>query len=394
MQKRLSAIFLVVAVLAVSVCRADEWEQLEAQRQAAFRSGMEAIVADLNQRRFDSFINAIDRDAMVERILHLRLIDPMVRRNFLDGVERTWEQSLVAVFGDTKKDGLNATLLGVESRGNLGRAVVRFDLPKLQFNYHEYELMLDDEGRMTIVDWIDYLQGVTYTENYGNSLVALTPRPEALRKLVDFRSASDQELFKLGELLKAARDRNLDKYLDILPELSDRLRRQRIVVETTVHLARGVRKRRAMLDGLSTMAELYPEEPRYSLMLLDHYFPRRMYAQASEALLRLQRTLGFDDAAMEARLSAAALVMGNVEDAVGHASRALGLENDLELAWWSMLNARAAQQDYAAAVEAVEVLETQFGYELGPATLGRDKSYQGLVASDEYTRWNAGRASR
>lgn len=387
MHRQLYKVLIIVAMSTVSICHADEWEEAEAARQEAFRSGMEMIVAGLNEQRFESFVNAIDRDAMVERILHLRLVDPSVKRSFTDDLDRSWEQSLIGVFGDTEKNGLKATLLGVESRGNLGRAVVRFDLPKLQFNYHEYELMLDDSGRMIIVDWVDYLQGVTYTENYGHLLVALMPRPPALRKLVDYRSPTDQEMFQLGELLKAARDRKLDKYLEVLDQLPDRLKRQRIVVETTVHLARGVRKRRAMLDGLATMAELYPAEPRYSLMLLDHYFPKRKYEQATEALLRLKRTLGFDDAAMEARLSAAALVMGNVEDAAGHASRAIELEDDLELGWWSTLNARASLEDYAASVEALEVLQSRFGYELGPDTLGRNKMYQGLVASTEYRDW-------
>ncbi len=391
MHMALHKVLIIVAMATVSICHADEWEEAEAKRQAVFRSGMETIVSNLNELRFTAFVNAIDRTAMVERILHLRLIDPIVKREFTDSLDRSWEQSLIGAFGNTEKNGLKATLLGVESRGNLGRAVVRFDLPKLQFNYHEYELMLDDAGRMIIVDWVDYLQGVTYSENYGHMLVALMPRPPALRKLLDYRSATDQEIFQLGELLKAARDRKLDKYLEVLDQLPDRLKRQRIVVETTVHLARGVRKRRAMLAGLATMAELYPAEPRYSLMLLDHYFPQRKYAEASEALLRLQRTLGFEDAAMEARLSAAALIMGNVEDAAGHANRAVELEDDLELAWWSTLNARATQQDYAASVEALEVLETRFGYDLGPDTLGRNKMYQALVASTEYRDWNADR---
>lgn len=391
MHKLLPSMLIIVAMAAASICHADEWEELEAKRQATFRSTMETIVSDLNNLRFKSFVNAIDRDAMVERIVHLRLIDPKVKRDFNQGLDRGWEQSLINTFGDTEKDGLRATLLGVESRGDRGRAVVRFDLPKQQFNYYEYDLMLDEKGRMYIVDWVDYLAGVTYTENYGHLLIALMPRQPALRKLVDFRAPSEQEMFQLGELLKAARDRKLDRYLETLSEATDRLKKQRLVVETTVHLARNVRKRRAMLDGLATMAELYPNEPLYSLMLLDHYFPRKKYEEAAAALLSLQRKLGFEDAAMEARLSAAALIMGNVEDAAGHAGRALELENDLELAWWSTLNVRATQEDYAGSVEALEVLETQFDYELRPEALQRNQMYQGLAASAEYQSWNTQR---
>ena len=234
MHKRLQWVLIIVAMAAASICYADEWEEVEARRQATFRSGMETIVADLNDLRFTSFVNAIDRDAMVERILHLRLVDPLVKRDFNDRLDRGWEQSLISVFGNTEKNGLKAPLLGVESRGNLGRAVVRYDLPKQQFNYHEYDLMLDDNERMFIVDWVDYLSGTTYTENYGHLLIALMPRPPALRKLVDFRAPSHQEIFQLGELMKAARDRKLDRYLEALSGSTDRLKRQRIVLRISI----------------------------------------------------------------------------------------------------------------------------------------------------------------
>ncbi len=83
--------------------------------------------------------------------------------------------------------------------------------------------------------------------------------------------------------------------------------------------------------------------------------------------------------------------MGNLQDAAGHADRALQLEPGLELAWWSALNARATLQDYAAAVEALEFLESEFGYELTPEALGRNPAYRGLLASAEYSAWRESR---
>ena len=217
------------------------------------------------------------------------------------------------------------------------------------------------------------------------------PGKPAMRKLLDFQAASDVELFQFGELLKAARDGKLPRYLEILEQLDERFQRQRIVVETTVSLAKRARKRREMLAGLETMAEYYPNEPLYTLMLLDHYFPKRKYAEANSALLALYRKLGFDDSAMEARLSAAALVMGNAGDAAGHADKALQLEPGLELAWWSALGARAALEDYAEAVTVLTVLADEFGYELGRDALNRDPNYRGLLASAEYEAWLASR---
>lgn len=365
---------------------ADDAAKAEQARAIAFRTGMEQIVADLNRAWFDTFVNAINREDMVDRIYGLRLIDQKVKKGFNESLEYSWTQTIIAQFGDTD-DGLKATLLGVEFRGNRGRAVVRFDLPKFQFSYHEYDLLLDEQGRLFIVDWTDYLNGTLFSEGMGQYLVSAMPSKPAMRKLLDFRNVSEPELFQFGELLKASRDRKLDRYLEILGNLPEKFQRQRIIVETTVHLARGVRKRRAMLDGLKTMANYYPDEPLYALMLLDHYIPAKKYQEATEALLRAYQKIGFDDAAMEARLSATALVSGNTQDALAYAERALELESNLELAWWSALNARATLEDYSACVEALKVLEDEFKYELDAKALGRNPVYKGLVASSEFQAW-------
>ena len=139
--------------------------------------------------------------------------------------------------------------------------------------------------------------------------------------------------------------------------------------------------------ALQTMTEVFPNDPLYTLMLLDYYFPTRKYEEGLQALLRLQQRLGFDDAAMEARLSAASLALGNVQDAAGYADRALELEPDLELGWLSALNARVALSDFAAAVDALQQLEREFGFSLGPVELGKDRRYTNLLASGEYEVW-------
>ncbi len=383
----------LLTLLALSSCAPFGWadeledaEKAELAKRQAFHAAMDAIVRDLNTTWYESFVNSVDQRELLDRIYGLRLIDQQVKKSFGENLEYSWEKMLISAFPETD-DGLKATLLGVESRGNRGRAVVRFDLPKYQFNYHEYDLRRDDSGRVYVLDWTDYLEGKKFSDNVGESLVAGMPSKPAMRKLLDFRNVSEVELFEFGELLKAARDGRLPRYLEILDGMSERFQRQRIVVESTVHLAKRVRRRREMLAGLETMARYFPNEPLYALMLLDHYFPARKYEEASAALLGAYDKLGFDDAAMEARLSAAALVMGNTQDAMAYADKALELEAGLELGWWSALNARATLEDYAGAVEALQVLESRFDYELTPEALGRNPTYRGLLASAEYEKW-------
>jgi tetratricopeptide (TPR) repeat protein len=385
-----NVLFLFVAailfVLPVNADEAEDKEKEELARQETFREGMRAIVDDLNHGSFDSFIKAINQSDMVERIFGLRLIDQKIKRQFNEQLEYSYEGMITSAFV-IPEDGLKATLLGVESRGDLGRAVVRFDLPKLQFNYHEYELRLDKRGRVAIVDWTDYLKGMKFSEGIGRSMVMVAPSKSAMRKLLDFQNVNEQQLFQFGELLKSVRDRRPDRYREIRDGMEPRFQRQRIVIESSVQIARQTRKRRQMVAALQIMAEQFPEEPLYSLMLLDYYFPSKKYTEAVEALQRLSNRLDFEDAAMEARLSATALVMGNPQDAAAYADMALGREPGLELAWWSALNARAALSDFTASVEALQVLESEFGYELDADALQRDPGYAELLASDEFNHW-------
>jgi len=386
------AVVLSIAMTWVSTAVADDDMQAAARaeqaRQETFRSGMQAIAADLGRTNYDSFIAAIDRQDLVERIFGLRLIDPHVKKQFTDNLDYSFESMVKSSFTESQ-DGLQPTLLGVESNGTEGRAVVRFDLPDFQFDYHEYLLRLDDKGRLVIVDWTDFLDGMLFSESVGRQLIMALPSHAAERKLLDFQDVSDTELFQFGELLKAARDRRMDRYLQIRDSMDERFRHQRIVVETTVQLAKAVRRRRDMVGGLQIMAELYPDEPLYSLMLLDYYFPARKYTEALAALTRLYARLGFEDAAMEARLSAAELVLGKTGEARTRADKALRLEPGLELGWWSALGARVALGDYAGSVEALKVLEDKFRYDLGPDALERNPAYRGLLASDEYRSWRA-----
>jgi len=213
---------LIIGLFVVVVCYQaplfaqgmSDAEKQEMERRDAFRTGMVEIVADLNNGSYQRFINAIDRDDMIDRIYGLRLIDQQVKKQFNQSLEYSYNNMIESEFA-APEEGLKATLLGIESRGDRGRAVVRFDYPKFEFNYHEYNLLLDAQNRLIVVDWTDYIAGIDFSDSVGQSLVMSAPSKSAMRKLLDFQNVSDRDLFEFGELLKAARDTQLDRYLEI-----------------------------------------------------------------------------------------------------------------------------------------------------------------------------------
>lgn len=367
-----------------------EAEKLEQHRQQIFQTQTEMLVESLNLGTFQMFVNSIDREDFLNRIYGLRLIDQRLKRSFNDSMEFQFEGLIKDGFRATKGE-VDATLLGVESRGDRGRALVRYNLPELQFSYHEYDLRLGEDDKFYIVDWVDWLEGQRFTDAVGTSLVMASPSESAVRKLIDIQNVKEAELFQLRELLKAARDRQTKRYSEIYTQLDPVLRKQRIVVLQNVLLSRAVNNRRFLREALVVMAEYFPEEPLFSLMLLDYYVPTRQFEEAIAGLQRTYAKFGFDDAAMEARISAITLAMGNAEDAAAYAERALLFEPGLELGWWSALRARVATQDFAGATESLTQLEDQFGHKLRAEQLQGDKSFAPLLASAEFKQWATSR---
>jgi tetratricopeptide (TPR) repeat protein len=293
---------------------------------------------------------------MLERIFGLRLIDPKVKKSFGENFDVNLVNILKSAFADTEGN-IRAAWLGFGSKGDRGKAIVRYDLPDFQFNYHEYELRLDGKGRVFIVDWIDYLSGEKFSDGVGVQLISMNPGKPAVRKLLDFQGPTEQQIFQVTELLKASRDMQVDRYFDIVNDLDEELRSQRVVVLTSVQLCKATRNRRKLRTALIDVDKYFPDDPLYSLMLLDYYFPSRKYEQAMQALLSLQ------------------------------SEQAIQVEPGLELGWWSALRARNAMRQYDKAVEALDELEKTFGYTLGPEAFEKDPSMADLLLSSEYESW-------
>ena len=392
MLNRVPGLLCVAIMCAFPVAAAeDDREREEARRQQAFTDGMAAIVEDLNDGSFVSLVRAMDEEKVLERIFGLRLIDPRIKRDFRERVQSDdgFGRFVQSLYADEAQDGLRARLLTVESRGTRGRAVVRFDMPHFQFNYIEYQLELDDEGRLSVLDWDDYMRGYRMSDRVGLRLVQSQPSVNSARKLVDFSNVKERDVFRIIEVLKAARDRDVRRFLEIYESLDDKLKRQRAVLVVGLDAAREARKRRSQRQILIAIDRFYPNEPLFALSLLDYYFPARKYERAHEALVRLSQKLRVDDGVTNARLSSSSLVMGNLDDAVTFAEKSVELEPELELGWWAVLRAQVAAANYEAAVRSLGQLTGRFGHALGPDALGKDPSLKGFSESDEYRDWHA-----
>ena len=148
----------------------------------------------------------------------MRLIDQKVKQGFRESFDDNLVNIVKSAFANTEGN-IRAAWLGFGSKGDRGKAIVRYDLPDFQFNYHEYELRLDGNGRVFIVDWIDYLAGEKFSDGVGVQLISMNPGKPAVRKLLDFQGPTEQQTFQVTELLKASKPMLVSLTLHLESEL-------------------------------------------------------------------------------------------------------------------------------------------------------------------------------
>ena len=357
---------------------------------ATARMQFERIMQGLNDNSFDRFNSATNEAVLTARIFDGRMVAADVKRAFTQDFNASIERMFAASFPESKSDIL-ATIVDFQMRGNEGRAVVRYTGSGYRYSYHVYELELDTKGRLTIVDWIDYYQGERFSAAAGLALVMSMPNKPATRKLLDSTTISDRDAFQVGELLKAVRDRNAARFVQIYDDLDESLQGEKVIARLYLQMALRARDKARTENAVQNLLQAFPDDALQSLRLVEFFIPVRRYRDAVDALMRLEEDLGIVDGALGSVKAMAALADGTTEDAGFFAQQATEAEPTLEVAWWSLLRARTAAADYAGATEAMTRLEDDFGDTLDAEKLARDRFLKVLADKPEYLAWRASR---
>ena len=356
----------------------------------ALRVQFESIIQGLNDNSFDRFNRAISKQDMTARIFGNRLIEADVTKAFASDFTASVQSMFSSSFPKSKKEILG-TLIDFQFQGNEGRAVVRYAASGYRYAYHVYELGLDAKGRMLILDWLDYYQGSRFSDEAGQALIMAMPSKPSTRNLLENKTLGEGEIFQVGELFKSVRDNEAERFFQIFDGLDPVLLEEPVILRLNLHLSLAFPESTRAANAVRMLVDAFPDDPLYSLRLIDYYIPARQYQEAIDALERLQAGIGIKDGATESVKSSAALAMGNTPDSEKYALQATIAEPSLELGWWSLLRARTRAEDYGGATEALARLEDDFGHTLDPKNLKRDRFLKVLADTPEYLNWRASR---
>lgn len=356
----------------------------------ALRQQFDAIIEGLNDDSFERFNRAISKKDMTARIYGVSEIDPDVRQAFSKEFATSIQGMFTSSFPKSTRDIL-ATVIDFRFKGSEGRAIVRYASSGYRYSYHVYELGLDSKERILLHDWVDYYSGNRFSEKAAEGLVMAMPGKVATRNLLRNKTYNEGQIFQAGELFKAVRDNQPDRFFQIFDGLDKALLKERLLLRLNLQFAMAFPQSPRAGNAVRLIVENYPNDALYSLQLSSHYIQTGQFAEAIEALTTLQTAMGIRDGATESLKSSAALAMDMADDSEKYALAATSAEPALEVAWWSLLRARTRAGDYGGATEAMARLEDDFGHSLDPATLRRDRFLKVLANKPEYVDWRASR---
>ena len=359
------------------------------------RSEFAAIIQGLNDNTFGPFHNAVNEREFTARIYGTRVIDEDAKRYLASDFRGIIERSFAAAFPPPRNEDeagseILGTIVAFDADGGKARALVRFEARGFRYSFHAYDLVLRGNSAR-IVDWFDFYQGAWFSEQIGNALLRMVPTQASVASILDVSRPSQGQLFQVGELLKAARDSNAQRFFQIRDGLEEALRMDPFVVSLNYEICRRLGDPARLQGAVGEILETYPNDARFSLGLAQFYVQRGRFGEAIAEFERLEESLGHKDGVVESLKATAAMALGEFERAQSLAVSATETEPALKLGWWTLLRTRTAAEDYAGAVEAMTVLEERFGELLIPQKLRRDRFLRVLIEQPEYEEWRAAR---
>ncbi len=230
----------------------------------------------------------------------------------------------------------------------------------------------------TTGEWISRTLGI------ANRLLT-NPSGTFLGKIFGIKAVNDDlnKLFiELGELRRKG---EYQKAYELIDELDENMRNQRLVLINSIGIA-GEINDELYAKELDRMARHYKDDPRAAFVLMDHYVLKGEYEEAAAVIDLMEKTYG-SDAVMSIFRSNLELAQDRNEAAIIHARKAVELEPDFENGQWVLVSALITAEQYAESAKVLRTLARDFGYIFTREDFMEDPFYEDFVKTKEFGDW-------
>jgi hypothetical protein len=364
------------AVVTAAACVTNAWATTGEQ----FGKSIARSLQDGDAQRFTAFV---DRDVLMDQAL----TGMKGNDEFVAGVRGGLERGLAQVGTILIRNmgpGEKLSYLRTRNVEGVTRVLVRLDLGDRGLNYMEFFVDEGPDGSWVIYDWLDYVQGQTYSESLRMALAFMVKEnPSLVYRMLGLPEVDRTAATQIAELGDLGQQGEWGRWLEVYHTLPQNLRNSRVLLVNRIVAANVAENMDEYMNAMADLHTHHGDDPTLSLALVDYYIFAGDYARAHRAVDRLDEYTGGDAAVTNLR-SGIALHKGDNAACVRHARQAIAQDADYEDPYWNLMVAGSRAGDYKAAMEGVRGLESRFGYELSEDALVGNEEFAGLMKSEEW----------
>lgn len=345
------------------------------------------FVESLISRDFSEIDKSFDKQGFAEKIVAVMGLSKRdseeMKRQF---IKSSTMQSIVGNgLNGIDKDSLKAKMIGVMTIKNQPVPVIRINLPNGGSNYYELAIKKIN-GRYLIQDIFIAANARNLTETIGQATAMMLDQPSGwIASLVDEEGSRENIVKIVTESINYRKKGDFESMYAALQKLPEKIK-----YTDTVHLmivmASSNMDEKIYRKELSIFAKHQGKNPRYTFMLIDHYFYNEEYDLVLDSIDKILNRYKTDASLLTLKANTL-FMMKEYTKAYASVQLALDVEPEFEDAYWSGVTISLDEKDYKGAIKWLKMYENEFDYSFDQENFENQDLYKDLIASAEFDSW-------
>ncbi len=235
-----------------------------------------------------------------------------------------------------------------------------------------------DNGRISVVDWLNYSLGDTASHAIGDF---------SLQVGTAINEPDTEDARAIKAYLAAVQSDDPNQLVSAYDQLPATLKTNALLMNSYQEAA-GQISEKALKVARDKLAPAYRKKDSYALLLVDYYIETEQYEKAHHAVDKAVGLLGAD-AGMDHLHAGIALTAGDYKQSIAYARDGIEREAAYLGNYWTLLDALVFTKNYADAVMVLDIIEDGFGYEFDPKLLAEVEGYELFARSSQFKGWKS-----
>ena len=216
------------------------------------------------------------------------------KRGFISGVN-----SRGGIAGQVRsivRSGGEFVFLRVHKQGDEMRALFRLRGPDIGVNYHDYDLIVSDTGKVMAEDIYIFAAGERFSATMRRLFLQFTASRNRglLARMTGKDKALVKNMEKIQQMTRMAKSGNARGALAIYNALPAELRKEKFVMLVRLMAATKDSNNNTYLNALTEYRKTFPGDPSLRLMSIDFHLLKKDHANALKTIDALDKHLGGD----------------------------------------------------------------------------------------------------